>query len=144
MGPGVLLRQDAQAGRSFAAGAAYFGVVFALGFMVGTLRVLVVEPRLGATASVSVEVPFMLLASWMVARHLVARFDLGRLRKKLVMGVTGLVLLLAAETALGVAFGQPIGEQLATYGTLRGILNLVGQLGFAAMPLLVRWPRSDS
>ena len=131
-------------GRSISAGAAYFGVVFALGFMIGTLRVLVVEPRLGATASVAIEVPFMLLASWLVARRLVAGFGLSNRGPKLVMGLTGLVLLLAAETALGVALGQPLADQLATYGTLRGLLNLVGQLGFAAMPLLVRWPRSDS
>jgi hypothetical protein len=111
--------------------------------MIGTLRVLVVEPRLGATVSVAIELPFMLLASWLAARRLVAGLALGSLRSKLVMGLTGLVLLLAAETALGVALGQPLAEQIATYGTLRGLLNLVGQLGFAAMPLLVRWPRSD-
>lgn len=109
--------------------------------MIGTLRVLVVEPRLGATISVAIELPFMLLASWLVARRLVAGFDLSGPRSKLVMGATGLVLLLVAETVLGIAFGQPLSDQFATYSTLRGLLNLVGQLGFAAMPMLVRWPR---
>lgn len=132
-------------GRSIAAGAAYFGVVFSIGFALGTFRVLVEEPRLGATLSVALELPVMLLASWLVARRLVAHFDLtASLRGRLVMGMTGLILLLVAETALGVAFGQPLAEQFATYGTLRGLLNLVGQLGFAVMPLFVRWPRSDA
>lgn len=122
----------------------YFAVVFAIGFALGTFRVLVEEPRLGPTLSVALELPVMLLASWLVARRLVAGFGLGSPRSKLVMGVTGLVLLLVAETVLGIALGQPLADQLATYGTLRGVLNLVGQLGFAVMPLLVRWPRSHS
>ena len=113
-------------------------MVFAVGFALGTFRVLVEEPRLGATLSVALELPVMLLASWLVARRIVAGFglDLGR-GSRIVMGATGLVLLLVAETVLGVALGQTVSDQLAAYATVRGLLNLIGQIGFALMPLVV-------
>lgn len=131
------------AGRAVAGGIAYFAVVFGIGFMLGVFRVLAIEPRMGSTVSVAFELPLMLLVSWLAARRLVVVFEVTpSLRARLVMAVIGLVLLVAAESALGRIFGQSLGEQFSSYGTMRGALTLVGQLGFAAMPLLVRWPQS--
>ncbi len=52
--------------RAVLAGVLYFGLVFALGFILGTLRVLVLEPRLGSTGAVLLELPVMLAASWLL------------------------------------------------------------------------------
>ena len=54
--------------RSLLAGAAYFAVVFATGFALGVVRVLVTAPRLGETGAVLLEVPIILAASWFAAR----------------------------------------------------------------------------
>jgi hypothetical protein len=50
------------------AGALYAIVVFSIGFILGTIRILLLAPRLGETAAVIVEVPIILAASWPVCR----------------------------------------------------------------------------
>ena len=50
------------------AGALYAIVVFSIGFILGTIRVLLLLPRLGETTAVIVEAPIMLAASWFVCR----------------------------------------------------------------------------
>jgi hypothetical protein len=61
--------------RTFQAGAAYFGIVFALGLVLGTLRVLILAPTLGSTEAVLVEVTVTLTLSWIVYAWLITRFD---------------------------------------------------------------------
>jgi hypothetical protein len=60
------------------AGAFYALIVFLIGFIFGTIRVLVLAPRLGDTEAVSLEIPIMLAASWFVCRWCVDRFDVPR------------------------------------------------------------------
>ena len=55
------------------AGALYAIIVFPIGFVLGTIRVLLLVPRLGGTTAVVLEVPFMLTASWFVCRWCVDR-----------------------------------------------------------------------
>ena len=50
------------------AGALYAIVVFSIGFILGTIRVLLVAPRQGETTAVIIEAPIMLAASWFVCR----------------------------------------------------------------------------
>jgi hypothetical protein len=50
------------------AGALYALIVFLIGFILGTIRVLLIVPRLGETAAVMLETPVMLAASWFVCR----------------------------------------------------------------------------
>ena len=61
------------------AGLAYFGIVFATGFALGTLRVLAVTPRLGENAAVLLELPIILTLSWVACRWLISRFDVPRI-----------------------------------------------------------------
>ena len=62
--------------RATKAGALYAIIVFLIGFIFGTVRVLLVAPRLGETTAVIVEIPIMLAASWFVCRWCVVRLDI--------------------------------------------------------------------
>ena len=64
--------------RATKAGALYAIVVFSIGFILGTIRVLLLAPRLGETTAVIVEAPIMLAASWFVCRWCVDRLDVRR------------------------------------------------------------------
>lgn len=127
------------AGNPERAALAYFGLVFAAGFAMGTIRVLFLEPRLGPSWSVALELPVMLGVSAFAARWLVEALMVERSKQALLrMGLVALVLLVAAEAALGLfVFRQPLADQLAAYAGSRGVLTLVGQVGFGLMPLLV-------
>ncbi|MGE3856889.1 MAG: hypothetical protein AB7G21_08015 [Dehalococcoidia bacterium] len=119
------------------AGAAYALAVFVVGFVLGTLRVLVVAPVTGEVAAVAIEVPIMLLAAALIAPRVAARARIGGARgERATMGAVGLGVLLALEWALAVAvFGRSPAEVVASYGTAAGILGLAGQVGFAFVPL---------
>ena len=86
-----------------APGAAYAGLVFAAGFVLGTLRVLVLAPALGETGALLLELPVMLVISWLVARHLCARMSVpARLGPRLAMGGTAFLILMLLEVAIGI------------------------------------------
>jgi hypothetical protein len=55
------------------AGALYAIIVFLIGFILGTIRVLLLAPGLGETAAVMLEVPIMLTANWFVSGRCVDR-----------------------------------------------------------------------
>lgn len=124
--------------RAALAGSLYFGAVFAAGFVLGAVRVLVLLPRLGETAAVVLELPLMLVLSWFVCRRLVDRFGIPPgFTHRLLMGGVAFGLLMLAETGLSVlAFGRPPAEHLMHYTTTAGFLGFAGQVAFAAFPAL--------
>lgn len=124
--------------RALAAGALYFAAVFAAGFVLGTLRVLVLEPLMGGPAAVALELPAMLALSWVLAGWIAARCRVPAApRARLAMGGAALALLLVAEAALGmVGFGRNLAQHLAHYATPAGALGLAGQAVFGLMPWL--------
>lgn len=125
-------------GRDLRAGVFYAAAAFATGFAFGTIRVLLVEPALGPVWAVALELPAMLGVSWAIATAIVRRMAIpSAAGPRLAMGISGLVLLLACETGLGLALGTGIAGQIAAYATPRGWLTLIGQAGFAVIPLLV-------
>jgi hypothetical protein len=126
--------------RALVAGLAYAALVFALGFALGTIRVLVVAPRVGDTAAVLFELPLMLAASYLACRALVGRFAVpSAAAPRLAMGGLALAVLFLAEAAVGVlGFGRTLAEHLATYRAPGAQLGLAAQLVFAALPLVVR------
>lgn len=127
-------------GRGLRAGIAYFGIVFAAGFVLGTLRVLVLAPALGATGAVAAELPVMLILAWVACRRLVAAFAVpGTLVGRAAMGGSAFALLISAETVLGaLAFGRPVPAQIAELATAHGALGLAGQVAFGLIPLVQR------
>ena len=117
------------------AGALYFALVFAAGFVLGVVRTLILAPRLGAVAAVAVELPVMLAVSWLAAGWAISRLAIaGRPADRLAMGAVGFVLLIAAEVALSSALGSPPAAYLASFSRPEGALGLAGQLAFALVP----------
>ena len=57
------------------AGVLYFGLVFGVGFVLGTIRTLWVVPRVGARMSEPMETPVMLVVTIVTARWMVLRLD---------------------------------------------------------------------
>jgi len=59
-------------------GAVYAIIVFLIGFILGTIRVLLLAPRLGETIAVIVEASVILATSWFVCRWCVDRLEVRR------------------------------------------------------------------
>ena len=116
---------------------AYFAGVFALAFCVGVGRTLWLAPRVGPFVAVLAELPVILMASWWWSRHLLRRRPLTRRADALAMGAVAFALLMAAECSLAVLLAGTAAGWLAALMTPAGLLGLVGQLGFAAMPWAV-------
>lgn len=94
------------------AAAVYFGIVFGIGFLLGPLRVLVLEPRVGARAAELLEAPVMLLAI-LGAGHWVGRRWRHRLTPaaSLRVGLVAAGLVLTADLAVGVGLrGMSVAE----------------------------------
>lgn len=116
---------------------AYFVTVFAFAFAMGVARILVIAPLIGTTAAVLVEVPILLVVSWVIARRLLRDRDL-TLRPLIAVGTIAFVLTMASEAMLSELMrGQIAGEWAATVATPIGLVGLAGQLGFAAIPALI-------
>jgi len=120
------------------AGILYFAIVFAAGFLLGTLRVFILLPLTGEFTAVALELPIMLIISWLACRRLVARFSVrAMVLQRLAMGVLAFCLLMLAELGLSVlAFNRSGAEYLALLQTAPGLLGLAGQIAFALFPLV--------
>ncbi len=137
--PAVVPGPGGRAPRLVGAGAAYFGLVFAVGFVLGTIRVLAVVPVLGESAAEILEIPLMLLASFLAARWVVRRLCIPPgVRTRIPVGLVGLALLLVAELLVVVLVrGVSLDEYLASRDPLAGTVYLVSLAIFALMPWLV-------
>ncbi len=122
------------------AGVAYFALVFALGFLLGTVRTFFVRdaPSGGRLIGVLIELPIMIGASWLLCRHFVRRFAVAStVAARSAMGGLAVALLLLAELAVGaILFGRTPTEHLALYRDASYALGLAAQIVFGLMPLL--------
>jgi hypothetical protein len=115
---------------------AYFAVVFTVAFAFGALRVTLIAPVVGALAAVALEVPVILLVSWIVAGRVLGRWPLTG-QAALAMGALAFALLMLAEVTLAFGLsGQSPPAYAATFLTAPGALGLAGQIGFALIPAL--------
>jgi len=127
-------------------GLVYFGLVFGVGFILGTLRVLLFVPMVGERLAEIGETPLMLLAVYFVARWIVRRFRIPPRRWcRIQVGFTGLALLLLAEWGV-VMFvrNESIGEYIAGRDPVAGAVYLVSLALFALMPALIRGVANSS
>ncbi len=120
------------------AGVAYAVTVFAIGFLLGTARVLLLAPHVGSTIAVSVETPIILTASWYVSSLWMKRLAVSaEFRTRILVGVVALVTLTILEVALSIGlFHRSIGEYLADLRSPAGVIGLAAQVCFATFPLL--------
>ena len=120
------------------AGAAYFAVVYASGFLLGTVRVLLLAPVIGETMAVLFEAPIMLLISWVAARWSSGTFSVpAKLPPRLVMGGFAFVLLILGELTVSIlVFDRSWERTVAAYRSAAGLLGLLAQLIFALLPVV--------
>jgi hypothetical protein len=120
------------------AGAAYFSLVFAAGFVLGTLRMLLLVPAIGETAAVVLELPLMLALSWIACAFVTGRLLVPvRLLPRLIMGCTAFALLMLAEYGVSaLLIGRTLAAHLESYREIQALLGLSGQIVFAAIPAL--------
>jgi hypothetical protein len=117
-------------------GALYFAAVFAIGFALGALRVSFIVPSVGPLIAVLLELPLMLAAAWIICGRLLRRHTLA-LSDRLVLSSIAFALLMLAEFGLSwVLAGRTPSEHWALYRQLPEQIGLIGQLLFAAIPLL--------
>ncbi len=123
--------------RPLRAGLAYGILVFGVGFALGTIRVLLVVPRVGPTVAVLFEMPVILGASWWISHLCVVRFKVSRaVAARLVMGLAAFLVLMLAEASLSVVlFERSVAEYLAALASVPGAIGLTGQVAFAGFPL---------
>jgi hypothetical protein len=120
------------------AGAVYFALIFAAGFVLGTVRVLLIAPRLGPLVAVLLELPIILATAWVICDRISTWLVVPqRRRARLAMGGIAFTLLLLAELVLSISLlDSSVGEHFKAYATPHGGVGLAGQVLFAAFPLM--------
>ena len=128
-------------GRVLTAAAVYFVIVFAVGLVLGPVRVLWIEPWLGPLLAILCEAPLLTIAMIVAARIAPALTGLGPgWGARLMMGVFALVMQQLADLAVGFGLrGVTLQEQLAYFRTLPGYIYIIMLVLFALMPLIVYW-----
>lgn len=124
--------------RALIAGFVYFLTLFALGFALGTVRVVYVAPRFGQISATVAEVPVLLVAAGFACRWTVGYWQVSHaMTIRWAMVLWFLALLFAFETFLGAAlFGRTATDQWAALTTPAGLLGLSAQIIAALLPVL--------
>ncbi|MCU0819156.1 MAG: hypothetical protein MUF11_07585 [Beijerinckiaceae bacterium] len=139
-------RGDISTARMLALGAGLFGLVFAAGFALGAIRVVLLQPYLGAGPSRLLELPLMVLISFLAARQVMRRAGAMERIDALTIGLIAFFLLLLAEMLLGRwLFRLPYSAILTDALTPIGFLNLLAQSLLIVFPALIAgWERTSS
>lgn len=124
-------------------GLVYFALVFAVGFLLGIARVLLLEPSLGERWAELAEMPFMLLAIYLSAGFLVRRYPAPNRSSYLVSGGVALLLLVLVEftVVLGIR-GISIPQYFAERDPIAGGVYVLMLIIFAAMPWVMGGQRA--
>lgn len=125
--------------RAAIAGAVYFLLLFALGFALGTIRVLFFVPKFGQLFAVIAEMPVMLIAAFFICRWAVQHWHVppaAAIRWGMVIWF--LALLITFETSLSLTlFGRTVDEQWAAFGTPPGLVGLLAQGIASLLPVFI-------
>jgi hypothetical protein len=120
------------------AGAVYFAIVFSIAFFLGVIRTLVLAPRLGAMTAVAIEVPILLVISWLACGRSVHRSGVpNALADRFTMGIVAFALLICAELLLSILLtDRSAAAFFAGFVEPDQQLGLAGQLAFGLMPVV--------
>jgi hypothetical protein len=121
---------------AFKVGFLYFLITFVFAFVMGIVRVTFVIPLVGELSAVLMEVPLIIFVSWKVSAVVKLRYFSDRtVRDYLVVGLIAFFFLMVTEYFLAVfAFGRTSREYFLSLQTASGLIGLLGQMGFAALP----------
>ena len=120
------------------AGAFYFGLTFAVGCVLGPIRVLVLEPAIGTLGGAMAEAPFMIAAMAAIARWTQRQCGIATSSEAMGMGLVGLAFLLVVEMLSTILLrGVPLHIYLRFLLTPAGFISLLLFALFAVMPSLI-------
>jgi hypothetical protein len=118
-------------------GVVYFAFVFGVGFVLGIVRVLLLEPRLGERWAELAEMPVMFITIVLAARFVVRRFPTSHRKSYLVSGGVALLFLMLVEFSVVLEIrGLGIGQYFAERDPIAGGVYALMLIIFAAMPWL--------
>jgi hypothetical protein len=134
------------------AGFIYFTIVFGIAFVLGTIRVLVLVPRIGELYAVLIETPIILTVSWMTMTWIVRPKEYQQQQKqqhdktviienRVVMGMTAFTFLMLAEWILSVVvFNKTTAEfwEDLTSSTPQ-MIGLLCQVTYGLFPVMEWW-----
>lgn len=120
------------------AGAAYFAAVFAIGFILGVVRVVVLEPSVGELTAVMVELPIILIASWFACGLIIRKLNVPpTVAASMLMGLIAFALLMTAELTLArYGLNRTLTDQFREWASVAGAAGLAGQIVFAFFPFI--------
>jgi len=130
--------------RVVGAGLLYFALTFGAGFLLGPIRILVLEPRLGVRAAELLEIPVMIGVTFLAARWVTGRLAVPPATgPRLGMGLLAAGLLLVAEFTLVLRLrGLTLEDYFASRDPVSGGAYYVAVLLLALFPLLVNRTRA--
>ena len=113
----------------------YFGIVFAAGFVLGTIRVLMLEPAVGPQTAELLELPVMVTISYISAGFVVDRFGIPDLKTALAVGAAAFTLLVILEftVVLGIR-GVTLQEALAARASVAGVAYALSLILYGLFP----------
>ena len=128
----------------FKPAALYFAVVLGTGFLLGTIWVPFLVPRLGERYAELLEMPFMFAAIILAARHVARRYELPTIAIRLQVGFMALTMSVLAELLrAAVLQNQSIGQYIASRDPVSGTVYLFMLLLFALMPAILAQRQVD-
>lgn len=114
----------------------YFAIIFATGFVLGTLRVMLLVPNLGARNAELLEIPVMLAAIFVVGRWIA--FQSNSRQQAFRTGFLALAMMLGAEILLAaLLFGKMPMDALLNKDPVSGSAYYLALLVFAMVPGLL-------
>lgn len=117
--------------------AIYFAIVFGVGFALGPIRVLWLEPRLGVRTAELIEAPFMLLAVILAGRWVGGRLCAGcSPAARLGAGLVAAGVVLVADLGVGVGLR---GMSVLEVFTARDPVSGPVYYAFVALTAVVPW-----
>ncbi|QHL91137.1 hypothetical protein GVO57_10305 [Sphingomonas changnyeongensis] len=125
-------------GGAVKAGSIYFAGMFVLGFLLGSVRILLLVPLIGKWAATLCELPVILTAAWVYCGWVITRFAVPfNLAARVQMGAIAFTLLITAEMLLSrTMFDRSLSQQMQELATGPGLAGLAAQFVFAIFPLL--------
>jgi hypothetical protein len=126
--------------RTIAAAALYFGLIFALGFVLGALRTLALAaaPDISRLQAVLVDAPVMLVASWFASAFVIRLCSMrATVAARAGIGGGAFLLLMLAELMIAVGLsGLTPAEHFRSYGEASHAVGLSAQVVFGLIPLM--------